>query len=255
MSGHSKWSTIKRQKGATDAKRGAAFTKAANAITIAAREGGANPETNFKLRLAVDSAKRVNMPKGNIERAIARGSSVGKDGPNLEEVTYEGFGPGGVGILVEAVTDNRQRTAQEVRSAFDRSGGRLSGPGSVDHFFKPVAEIVLRVDSNIDPDQLLLTAAEAGAEDVEASGSEAVVYCKVTDLERVKNNLSARGLEVIETKISRQPTTTIKIEEEKLAASVLSLVDKLEELADVQTVYANFDIPEEVLKKEVYGSK
>src|SRR4030067_2168213 len=130
LSGHSKWSTIKRQKGATDAERGPAFTKAANAVTLAAREGGGDPETNFKLRLAVEAAKRVNMPKENIERAIKRAAGDGKEGQRLEEIVYEGFGPAGVGIVVEAVTDNKQRTAQEGRRAFERGGGRVSGPGA-----------------------------------------------------------------------------------------------------------------------------
>src|SRR3989304_7019571 len=162
MSGHSKWSQIKRQKGATDARRGAAFTKAANAITLAAREGGVDPETNFKLRLAVEAAKRVNMPKENIERAIKRATGEAKDGQRLEEIVYEGFGPAGVGIVVGAVTDNKQRTAQEVRRAFERGGGRLSGPGSVSHFFRPIGEIVVRGGGGLDPDQLLLVAADSG---------------------------------------------------------------------------------------------
>ena len=249
MSGHSKWSTIKRQKGATDARRGAAFTKAANAITLAAREGGGDPETNFKLRLAVEAAKRVNMPKENIERAIKRAAGDGKEGQRLEEIVYEGFGPAGVGIVVEAVTDNKQRTAQEVRSAFERGGGRLSGPGSVSHLFNPVGEIVVGFSDPFSADQMMLTAAEAGADDVETEKNEAIVYCKVSGLGEVKNNLEKSGLEVVETKLSRKSSSVIEINDEQQASSILSLVNKLDDLADVQKVYANFDIPEEIIER------
>lgn len=250
MSGHSKWSTIKRQKGVTDARRGNAFTKATNAITVAAREGGGNSDANFKLRLAIEAARKVNMPKGNIEKAIARGSGDTKEGKGLEKVTYEGFGPGGVGILVEAVTDNRQRTAQEVRSAFERSGGRLSGLGSVAHLFSPTGEIAIQLKEGVDSDQVLSAAADAGAEDVDTDKNEAIVYCRPSDLEKVKENLTSKGLEIIETRISRKPGSLIKITDEKGASSVLSLVNKLDDLADVQKVYANFDIPDEILQGE-----
>jgi len=247
MSGHSKWSQIKRQKGVADARRGQAFTKAANAITISAKAGGGNPETNFKLRLAVEAARTINMPKENIERAIARGVGGAKEGYQLAEITYEGFGPAGVGILVEAVTDNRLRTAQEVRSVFERTGGRLSGAGSVDHLFKPIGEIVVRSQGELDSDQLLLLAAEAGAEDIESDENEAIVYCQIADLEKVKEALAASGLEIIEARISRGPASLVRISDEKDAAAILSLVNKLDDLPDVQKVYANFDIPEELL--------
>jgi YebC/PmpR family DNA-binding regulatory protein len=250
MSGHSKWSTIKRQKGVTDARRGAAFTKAANAITVAAREGGANPDTNFKLRLSVDAARKINMPKDNIERAIGRGSGDTKEGKQLEKVTYEGFGPKGVGVMIEAVTDNRQRTAQEVRSAFERGGGHLSGPGSVSHLFSQVGEIIVTHKEGTRADQLLLTAADAGAEDVETDSDESIVYTKLSDLVKVKAALVSKGLVVSETRISRKPVSVVKITDEKEASSVLTLVSKLDDLLDVQKVYANFDIPDEVLQKE-----
>lgn len=251
MSGHSKWSQIKRQKGVADAARGAAFTKAANAITVAAREGGGDPETNFKLRLAIEAAKGINMPKENIKRAIARGGGAGKESNALEEIMYAGFGPGGVGIVVEAVTGNRQRTAQEVRSTFERNGGRLAGPGSVTYLFKPTGEVVVKHSERSDPDQLLLLAADAGAEDVEIGKDESIVYCSVDSIEKVKEYLSSQGLEIAGSHISRRSTTTIKIENEKTAASILDLVNKLDDLADVQKVYANFDVPEEILQKEV----
>src|SRR3990167_2159226 len=156
MSGHSKWSTIKRQKGVTDAKRGAAFTKAANAITIVAREGRESPDTNFKLRLAIEDAKKINMPKENIQRAINRGTGIGGEGAILEEIIYEGFGPEGVAILLTAVTDNKQRTAQEVRSVFDRAGGRLAGPGSVSYLFEQMGEIDVKMKDAQDPDHIIL---------------------------------------------------------------------------------------------------
>ena len=250
MSGHSKWSTIKRQKGVTDARRGAVFTKAANAIAIAAKEGGGNPDTNFKLRLAIEAAKRLNTPKSNIEKAIARGSGTLKEKVSLEEVTYEGFAPCGVGVMVEAVTSNKQRTAQEVRSAFERNGGTLSGPGSVAHLFSQVGEITIKLEENTDADQLFLVAADAGAEDIETDQKEATIYSKISLLEKVKNAVAASGFEVIETKISRKPVSVIKISDEKTASSILSLVNKLDDLADVQKVYANFDVPDEILQKE-----
>lgn len=250
MSGHSKWSTIKRQKGVTDARRGAAFTKAANAVTVAAKDGGGDPETNFKLRLVIDAAKQVNMPKENIERAIKRATGEGRQAQKLEEIVYEGFGPAGVGIMVEVVTDNKQRTAQEIRSTFERNGGRLSGPGSVSHLFNPIGEIVVRFGDDVGTDQMMLTAAESGAEDVETDRGQATIYCRVKDLEKVKNNLNKHDLEVIETRISRRPNSVVKIVDDEQASSILSLVNKLDDLADSQRVYANFDLPEEILQKE-----
>ena len=250
MSGHSKWSTIKRQKGVTDARRGQAFTKAANAITLAAREGmGGNPETNFKLRLAMEAAKNINMPKDNIDRAIARGVGSGKEGSILEQVIYEGFGPKGVAVLVESVTDNRLRTAQEVRSAFDRSGGTLGGPGSVTHLFKQIGQITVEFSDEISQDDILLVSADSGADDVDIFEKEALVYCGPNDLEKVKEGLSQKGLKIVEAKLSRKPISSVKIDDEKTADQVLSLVNKLEDLQDVQTVYANFDISEEILER------
>jgi YebC/PmpR family DNA-binding regulatory protein len=251
MSGHSKWSTIKRQKGVADARRGSAFTKATNAIIIAARGGGGSPDTNFKLRLAIEAAKRINMPKENIERAINRATGEGKESKALEEITYEGFGPAGVGIIVEVVTENRQRTAQELRSIFERSSGRLAGPGSVAHLFTPVGEVVVRFAKDLSPDDVILLAADAGADDVETDKNEAIVYCPVADLEKVKNNLNKHSLEIVETRISRKPNSTVKISDEKQAAGVLSLANKLDDLQEVQKVDANFDIPDEILQKEI----
>jgi YebC/PmpR family DNA-binding regulatory protein len=248
MSGHSKWSTIKRQKGATDAKRGQAFTKATNAITIAARQG-ADPESNFKLRLAVEQARALNMPKENIERAISRGSGTGKEAQVLEEVTYEGYGQAGVAIMVETVTDNRQRTAQEVRSVFERGGGTLAGPGSVAHYFSPVGEVEVKLKAQTDPDQVLLDAADAGAQDVDIDKEVAVVYCAPDAVTKVKESLLARGYEVVEARLSKKPSVYTKVTDDKVASGLLSLLSKLEDLNDVQKVYSNFDVPQEIMER------
>ncbi len=250
MSGHSKWSTIKRQKGATDAKRGAAFTKAANAIIVAAREGGGNPDMNFKLRLTIEAARALNMPKDNIERAIARGTGANRDGVVLEEVTYEGFGPSGVAVMVDAVTDKKTRTAQEVRSAFDRAGGTFAGPGSVSHLFKPTGELLVKLKQGMDADSVLLAAADAGASDLDTMEGEAIIYSDPSDVEKVRVALTDQGFEVEEASISRKPLTTVAIEDEGKLSSILNLMNKLEELDDVQKVYSNFDAKEELLEKQ-----
>ena len=250
MSGHSKWSTIKRQKGVTDAKRGAAFTKVANAITVTARSGGKSPETNFKLRLTIEDAKRINMPKGNIEKAIARGVGKAGEGAKLEELTYEGFGPGGVAILVFVVTDNRLRVAQEVRSVFDRSGGTLAGPGSVSYLFSPSAQMEVEIDEEVDPDELVLMAADAGADDAEVEGSTGLVYCQPEFLEKTKTYLEGQNLKISGTELSMKPKNVVKIEDKEKATKVLNLMEKIDAIGDVQRVYANFDIPDEILKKE-----
>ena len=250
MSGHSKWSTIKRQKGVTDVKRGAVFTRVSNAVTLAAREGGDSLETNFKLRLAIDEAKRLNMPKENIRRAINRGVGKGGEGVKLEEIIYEGFGPGGIAVLIFVVTDSRQRSAQEIRSIFDRSGGTLSGPGSVSYLFSQFAQIDVRLKNDNGPDEMLLAAADAGAEDVEVFGDNALVYCEPSELEKVMKALEEKGMEIVGTQLSMKPKNTIKIEESDKAKKILDLMEKLDDLSDVQKVYANFDIPEKILQKE-----
>lgn len=247
MSGHSKWSTIKRQKGANDAKRGQAFTKAGKAITIAAREGGGNPDTNFKLRLAVEAARAINMPKDNIERAIARG--VGGSGEKaLEEVTYEGYGPAGVALLIEVVTDNKMRSASEVRSVLDRGNGSLAGVGSVAFNFKPVGEISVKITGK-DPDELFLLAADAGAEDIDTSEEDATVFCKPENLVKVKDAIGEAGYEVVGAEVVKESSNNVKITDEDKAKSVLSLIEKLEDLDDVQKVYANFDIDVSLMEK------
>lgn len=236
MSGHSKWSTIKRQKGANDVKRGLAFTKLANLITIAARSG-ADPEFNFKLRLAVDKARAANMPGENIKRAILRAGS-GQEGAGFEEVTYEGYGPGKVGLIVRAATDNKNRTSSFIKSTFDKSGGVLAAPGAVAWQFKPVGEVIVDLGGK-SIDDLILTAADAGAEDVipgDDNGT-AVVQTAPDQVDGVRSKLSGWGVKEI--RLSYKPISTVNISNESEAAKVLDLVEKLEESEDVQEVVSN----------------
>ncbi len=247
MSGHSKWSTIKRQKGANDAKRGQAFTKAGRLITIAARDGGGNSENNYKLRLVVEAARAINMPKDNIERAIVRGTGGGDFGP-LEEVVYEGYGPKGVAFIVESVTDNRMRTSSEIRSLLERAGGSLAGPGSVAFNFKTVGELAVVVKEK-NPDELFLEAADAGAEDIATEGEESTIFCKPEDLVKVKTALEEKGYSITSAIIAKEPATTVKISDLAEAEKILNLVEKLEDLDDVNKVYANFDIEKKIMEK------
>ncbi len=245
MSGHSKWSQIKRQKGAADAKRGAVFTKMTREIMLAAREGGGDPDANFRLRLAVDRARGVNMPFANIQRAIDRATGGG-EGAQLESVVYEGYGPGGVSIMVEAATDNRNRTASEIRAAFTRHNGKLGESGSVQWIFEQKG--VIEIDaSGRDVDEVTLMAIDAGAEDVEADGSLVTVYTAPGRFEAVKRTLEGAKLPIGDAEISMRPSSTVRVEGEQ-ARKVLSLVEALEELDDAQKVHANFDVPEEVLE-------
>jgi YebC/PmpR family DNA-binding regulatory protein len=240
MSGHSKWSTIKRQKGATDAKRGAAFTKIANAITIAVKQGGGigDPEQNPRLRLAVETARGANMPKDNIERAIARATSKGAG--ELSEVTYEGFAPGGVSVLVEAVTDNTNRTTSEIKSLFNKAGASFGQPGSVAYQFEQSGEISL-LKNGKSIDDIFMVAAELGAEDVEDRGERAGVYTSVSNLSQVKSGLESQGYRIESAEISRKPKTTIPLEEGS-REKVLDFLSSLEDLDDVQKVYSNIEI-------------
>jgi YebC/PmpR family DNA-binding regulatory protein len=246
ISGHSKWSTIKRQKGANDAKRGQMFTKYANAITIAARSGGGNPDANFRLRLAIEAARAINMPKDNIERAVTRGAGGPGGAGALEEVVYEGYAPGGVAIMIEAVTDNRQRTGSQVRSLLDKKGGTLAGPGAVSFQFKKQGEITVKLEGK-DPDEATLEIIDYGAEDVETAGKSLIVYTKPEELEAVKNKLTEKGFEVEGADLTQLPTTTVAITDKSAAEKVLNLVENLEELDDVQKVFANFDVTDDLL--------
>ena len=244
MSGHSKWSQIKRQKGAADVKRGAAFTRVTREVMLAAKEGGGDPDANFRLRLAMDKARAVNMPQANIQRAIDRATGA-IAGETIESITYEGYGPAGVSIVVETATDNRNRTASEVRAAFTKHNGSLGGPGSVLWQFERKGVIEVDAASG-DPDEVSLTAIDAGAEDVEVDGSSVTVYTAPADLKKVKDALDAAKLKVESAELGMRPTNTVKLDAAD-APKVLRLVDALEELDDVGKVHANFDVSEEIL--------
>jgi len=247
MSGHSKWHSIRHAKGATDRKRGQLFSKLTRAIIVAAREGGPDPDGNLALRNAIEKARDASMPKDNIERAIARGSGAGADGAGYEHVAYEGYGPGGVAIYVEALTDNRNRTAAEVRSIFTKSEGSLGESGSVAWLFDRRGVLLVEAEG-VDEDELMLAAADGGAEDVELDGSSFEVSCAPEDLHAVRQAVEEAGIEVASAEISLVPKTSLQIEDEGAARKLLRLMEQLEDLEDVQGVYANFDIPEPVLE-------
>ena len=238
MSGHSKWSTIKRAKGATDARRGAIFTKLSREIIAAAKQGGGDAGANFKLRIAIQRAKAVNMPNDNIERAIAKAAGQGVE-EQLLEITYEGFGPGGTAILVSVLTDNRNRTVAEVRHCFSRAGGNLGETGSVGWQFEPKGVISVPI-GKADPEELEMQAIEAGADDVQVQGDSMEVQTQPADLEAVRKALEGSGLTIENADYAMVPTVTIELED-KAAHSVLKLLDALEELEDVQRVYSNAD--------------
>ncbi len=236
MSGHSKWAQIKRQKGANDVKRGAAFTKLSKGITIAVLQGGGigDPNQNFRLRLAVDAARGANMPKENIERAIER--AMGKQGEQLEEVVYEGFGPSGVAIVVEAATDNKNRTSGDVQNIFNKNGGNMGQPGSVAYLFTQVGEIIVKKNSK-NLDEIFMDAADAGAEDIEEEENDEVyIYTQPTVLGKVRDTLTEKGYTIVEAQTIRKPTMPAELSDEA-AEKVLAFVEKLEALDDVQKVY------------------
>lgn len=247
MSGHSKWAQIKRQKGANDAKRGQIFTKLAREIAIATREGGGDPDANFRLRLAIQRARQMNMPQENIQRAIQRATGGGADEAQLEEITYEGYGPGGVAIFVEALTDNRNRTVAEVRNVFTRNGGNLGESGSVAWLFEPRGFIAVSLDGH-DPDDVTLTAIDAGAIDVNQEGQTLEVYTNLEDLERVRAALEGAGLTVDSSERAMVPKTTVSLDNQK-GAQVVRLIDRLEDLDDVQSVSTNLELSEELVEQ------
>jgi YebC/PmpR family DNA-binding regulatory protein len=244
MSGHSKWSQIKRQKGANDAKRGALFTKLTREIITAARQGGGDVDANYRLRMAVDQARASSMPADNIKRAVERATGAGADAEQYEEVTYEGFGPGSVAVIVAAMTDNRNRTASEIRSAFSKSGGSLS-PVAWQFEQKGLISVPLK---GRDPDEVALAAIDAGASDVSSPDAGAVVvYTEPADLESVRKALTDAGYEPDSAELSMEPTTRVEITDEKAARQLLLFMERLEDLDDVQNVYANFDIPDALM--------
>jgi YebC/PmpR family DNA-binding regulatory protein len=247
VSGHSKWSSIKHKKGAADAKRGKLFSKLARAVIVAAREGGPDPANNLALQNAIEKAREASMPKDNIERAIARGAGTDTDGQAYEHVIYEGYGPAGVAVLVEALTDNRNRTAAEVRHAFDKHEGNLGTSGAVAWLFERRAVVLVPADG-VDEDELMLAAAEGGADDVTQDGSSFEVVAAPENLAAVREAVESAGFAVESAQVTMLPKTTVAIDEESAARKIVRLMDTLEDNDDVQDVYANFDIPERVLE-------
>jgi YebC/PmpR family DNA-binding regulatory protein len=241
MSGHSKWATIKHKKGAKDIRRGQLFAKLTRAVEVAARQGGGDPAGNAALSQAVEKAKAASVPNDNIERAIRRGSGEA-GGANYEEIWYEGYAPGGVAIFVQVLTDNRNRAASDVRSTFSRHGGSLGEPGSVAYLFEKKGYLLAAGEE----DQVMLAALDAGAEDVRPSDGQWEIITAPSDLARVRRALEAGGLTVESGEVTYLPSTVLPLGEEA-ARKVLRLVDLLEELDDVQTVYGNFDISDEVM--------
>ena len=246
MSGHSKWSTIKHKKAAEDAKRGKLFTRLAREITLAAREGGGDPEINFSLRLAVDKAKSANMPKDNIERAIKRGTGELK-GEDLEEVVYEGYGPNGVAFLVQVLTDNKNRTVADVRRVLTRQGGTLAEAGAVAWQFERKGYIAIAPDGT-DEDTIFEIAVEAGAEDIVFGDDLIEVYAELEYFQAVRQALEDAGIQFETAELAMIPKTTMQLEE-KQTLQVMAVIDALEDLDDTQQVYSNLDISDEVLTK------
>lgn len=241
MSGHSKWAQIKRQKGVADIKRGLTFTKIANAITIAVRQGGgvSDPNNNFRLRLTIDKARAVNMPKENIERAIQR--ALGKQDEEVEEIIYEGFGPSKVALIVEAVTDNKLRTNSEVKNIFDKAGGILGQQGSVSYMFKKIGQITIKKE-NISADDFFLMAIESGAQDLEEKDDQMIIYTSSQDLAKIKDLFAQKNMNILQAELMWKPTITVVLKTEDEIQKVIDFIDKLEALDDVQKVSSNLEI-------------
>ena len=247
MSGHSHWAKIKRSKASTDAKRGRIWSKLAKRIIVAARAGGGKPDENLTLRYAIDDAKAANMPNDTIKRAIKKGTGE-LGAKSYEEVVYEGYGPGGVAFIVECLTDNRNRTAPEMRKLFERAGGQLGASNCVAWMFEIKGTFLVSADG-IDEDSLMEIALEAGAEDIENSGEFFEITCQSADFRSLKQALADKEIQTESAEIARLPSNTIAVEEEKVAKSVLSLIENFEDHDDVQKVSANFEITEELLGK------
>jgi len=247
LSGHSKWSSIKHKKGAADAKRGKLFSKLSRAIIVAAKEGGGDPANNLALQNAIEKARSYSMPKDNIDRAVAKGSGADADSEAFEEIVYEGYGPEGVAVIVEALTDNRNRTASEVRHMFAKHGGNLGATGAVAWQFERRGVVVVPADG-VDEEELLMTAADGGADDVEQDGDVFQVTSAPESLSSVRAAIEGAGFAVDSAELVMLPKTTVAVEDEAKARQVMRLIDALEDNDDVQDVYANFDIPEQVLE-------
>lgn len=246
MSGHSKWASIKHKKAVVDAKRGQAFTKLARAVTVAAREGGGDVDANPSLATAVQKARDASMPKDNIQRAIDRGTGAGADAGSIEHILFEGYGPGGTAVLVDSLTDNRNRTTADVRFLFSKYGGSLGEPGSVSYIFEKRGVIV--VDGERYGEDDLMAAIDAGAEDVQADGDILKIVSEPSDLAAVREAIEAEGVEVTSSNVTMEPTTSVELDESH-AGSLLKLIDELEEHDDVQEVHANFDISDEIMER------
>jgi YebC/PmpR family DNA-binding regulatory protein len=246
MSGHSKWSSIKHKKAVVDSRRGAQFSKLSRAIMVAARDGGGDPETNVVLENAVRKAKEASMPKENIERAIAKGTGEGGEVDAIETVLYEGYGPGGVAVLVDALTDNRNRTGADVRHGFSKYGGSLGEPGSVAYLFEKKGTIA--VDGARYSEDDLMVAVEAGAEDISVEEDIVEVVTQLADFAAVRAALEEAGIEIESAELAYVPSSQIPIDENQ-ARSLMKLIDALEDLDDVDAVYANFDVPADVLER------
>jgi YebC/PmpR family DNA-binding regulatory protein len=247
VSGHSKWSSIKHKKGAADANRGKLFSKLARSIIVAAKEGGGDPLNNLALANAIEKAKSYSMPKDNIERAIAKGSGADADADAFEAIVYEGYGPEGVAVIVEALTDNRNRTASEVRHIFTKFGGNLGTTGAVAWQFERRG-VVLVTAAGVDEDELFMAAADGGAEDIEADGDVIQVTSAPENLQTVRGAIEAAGFPIESVELSMLPKNTVAVDDESKARQLMRLIDALEDDDDVQEVYANFDIPEQVLE-------
>jgi YebC/PmpR family DNA-binding regulatory protein len=247
MSGHSKWSSIKHKKAATDAKRGKQFTKLARAITVAAREGGGDPDANPMLATAVQKARDFSMPKDNIQRAIDRGTGAGSDSQAIERAVYEGYGPGGAAILVEALTDNRNRSGAEIRHAFDKNGGSLGEPGSVAWIFEKRGVVLVDGDRYDEDD--LISAVDAGADDVATDGDLLKVTSDPANLDAVRAAIEDAGVEIQSAELAMEPKNVVEVSDEAEARRLVRLMETLDEHDDVDAVHANFDIPAELLEE------
>ena len=246
MSGHSKWASIKHKKAATDARRGQLFTKLARAITVAAKEGGGDPEANFTLAAAIQKARDFSMPKDSIQRALDRGAGGGGDADTIDRVIYEGYGPAGVAVLVEALTDNRNRTSADMRHAFDKNGGSLGEPGSVAWVFEKRGVVMVDADRYSEDD--LIPAIDAGAEDVIKEGDSLKVVCAAEDLAAIREALEEASVEIESAELTMEPKTVVEVTGTD-AAAVMRLMDSLDDQDDVEAVHANFDIPAELLEE------
>jgi YebC/PmpR family DNA-binding regulatory protein len=247
LSGHSKWSSIKHKKGAADAKRGKLFSKLSRAIIVAAKEGGGDPANNLALQNAIEKARSYSMPKDNIDRAIAKGSGEGADSEAFETVVYEGYGPEGVAVIVEALTDNRNRTASDVRHAFTKHGGSLGATGAVAWQFERRGVVIVQAEG-VDEDELFLAAADGGADDVERDGTVFQVTSAPESLAAVREAIEGAGFTAESAELMMVPKNTVAVDDEAKAKQVMRLIDTLEDNDDVQEVFANFDIPEQVLE-------